>query len=106
LSHCAFEELVIPDSVVTIGTYAFDCNWHLEKVVIGTGCRAIGDRAFDGCHKLATVVSHIPAHALFEVNKNVFGNISEDCVLYVPKGAATTYKNTHGWAGFSRIVEM
>ena len=61
---------------------------------------------FEGCHKLATVVSHIPAHALFEVNNNVFGNISEDCVLYVPKGAATTYKNTHGWAGFSRIVEM
>ena len=106
LSHCAFEELVIPDSVVASGAYAFDCNRHLEKVVIGAGCRAIGDCAFDGCHKLATVVSRIPAHALFEVNNNVFGNISKDCVLYVPKGAAAAYKNTHGWAGFSRIVEM
>ena len=106
LSHCAFVELAIPDGVTTIGQYAFDCNKMLEKVVIGKGVRSIGDFAFDGCKRLTKVVSHIPASELFEVNKNVFGNIGEGCVLYVPRGARSAYKNTPGWNIFARIVEM
>ena len=106
LSHCAFVELAIPDGVTTIGQYAFDCNKMLEKVVIGKGVRSIGDFAFDGCKRLTKVVSHIAANELFEVNNNVFGNIGEGCVLYVPRGARSAYKNTPGWNIFARIVEM
>lgn len=106
LSHCAFVELAIPDGVTTIGQYAFDCNKMLEKVVIGKGVRSIGDFAFDGCKRLTKVVSHIAANELFEVNKNVFGNIGEGSVLYVPRGAKSAYKNTPGWNIFARIVEM
>ena len=29
-SHCAFKDLVIPDSVTAIGEYAFDCNYNLQ----------------------------------------------------------------------------
>ena len=106
LSHCAFVELTIPDGVTTIGQYAFDYNKMLEKVVIGKGVRSIGDFAFDGCTSLTKVVSHIPASELFEVNDNVFGNIGEGSVLFVPRGAKSAYKNTPGWNIFARIVEM
>ena len=104
LSHCAFVEFTIPDGVTTIGQYAFDYNDMLEKVVLGKGVRSIGDFAFDGCKRLTKVVSHIPASELFEVNNNVFGNIGEACVLYVPRGAKSVYKNTPGWNTFAKIV--
>ena len=106
LSHCAFSELVIPDGVTTIGDYAFDYCELLEKVVLGKGINSIGEFVFDGCRRLTTVVSHIPAERLFEINDNVFGNISEDCVLYIPKGAKAVYKKTLGWDKFTKIVEM
>ena len=106
LSHCAFIEVVIPDGVTEIGQYAFDYNEKLEKLVIGKGVRAIGDCAFDGCRQLATVVSHIQADELFEVSNNVFGNIGDNCILFVPRGARHAYKNTAGWNAFARIVEM
>ena len=106
LSHCAFIEVVIPDGVTEIGQYAFDYNEKLEKLVIGKGVRAIGDCAFDGCRRLATVVSHIQADELFEVSDNVFGNIGDNCILFVPRGARHAYKNTAGWNAFARIVEM
>lgn len=106
LSHCAFSELVIPDGVTTIGDYAFDYCELLKKVTIGKGVESIGEFAFDGCRRLSTVVSHIPAERLFEVNANIFRNIGEGCVLYVPKGAKAVYKNTIGWDRFTKIVEM
>lgn len=106
LSHCAFVEIVIPDSVTAIGQYAFDYNEKLERVVIGKGVRVIGNYAFDGCRNLTSVVSHIPADELFEVSSNVFGNVGEDCVLYVPRGAGSVYRNTHGWNVFTTIVEL
>ena len=106
LSHCAFIEIVIPDGVTEIGQYAFDYNEKLERVVIGKGVRAIGDYAFDGCKRLTKVVSHIPANELFEVRSNVFGNVGENCVLYVPRGAESVYRATHGWNVFTTIVEL
>ena len=106
MSHCAFRELVIPDGVTVIDNYAFDYCEQLGKVTLGKGVRSIGDFAFDGCKKLKSVVSHIPANELFEISDNVFGNIDEECVLYVPKGAAKRYEKTYGWNVFTKIVEM
>ena len=106
LSHCGFTELIIPNSVTTIGDYAFDYCERLEKVVIGESVESIGDYAFDGCKWLTKVVSHIPADRLFEISGNVFGNINDNCVLYVPKGAKRAYEKTFGWNCFAKIVEM
>lgn len=106
LSHCGFTEITIPDNVTTIGNYAFDYCERLEKVVIGKNVKSIGDFAFDGCKWLTSVVSHIPADRLFEIDGSVFGNINAGCVLYVPRGAKHTYERTYGWNGFAKIVEM
>ena len=49
------EELVIPDSVTEIGTYAFDNCDSIESVTIGSGVKEIGSNAFAHCDNLKTV---------------------------------------------------
>lgn len=106
LSHCAFKELEIPGNVTTIEDYAFDWNGYLEKAVIGSGVRSIGYGAFENCNKLKCVVSHIPADSLPSLDNSTFNNIHKDCILYVPRGAGKTYKNSFGWNRFAKIIEM
>lgn len=106
LSHCAYNEIVIPDGVTEIEDYAFDCCEYLETAVIGRRVRSIGYGAFENCKRLKTVVSHIPADSLFAVDNNTFGNISPDCILYVPRGAKSAYEKTFGWNRITDIKEL
>ena len=106
LSHCGYSELLIPHAVTSIGDYAFDYCERLKTVTIGRGVREFGHCVFDGCRMLNKVISHIPGDSLFEIDRSVFGNINEDCILYVPKGSKEVYENTIGWDLFSRIEEM
>ncbi len=104
-SHCAFMDFVIPDSVTIINDYAFDCNNNLQTVTIGSGVRSIGYAAFENCHNLKKVYSRIPGDSVPELESNIFGGISSECVLYVPRGAKSKYGSTCGWGVFSNIVE-
>lgn len=106
ISHCALKEIIIPDAVTVIDDYAFDWCEHLETLIIGCGTRRIGYAAFDSCNRLTKVVSYIPADSLFVVDNSVFGNINDDCVLYVPRGSKNVYENTHGWDVFAKVVEF
>ena len=49
-------EIVIPNSVETIGNSAFENCSNLTNVVIGSGVTAIGDWAFYNCYRLSGVV--------------------------------------------------
>ena len=106
LSHCAFNEVVIPERVTIIDDYAFDCNERLEKVTIGRSVRNIGYAAFENCSKLKTIISHIPADSLFEIDRSTFNNIDKNCTLYVPIGAKSQYKKTFGWDCFNHVIEL
>ncbi len=47
--------LVIPDSVINIGTYAFGSCSSLDTLTIGKGVESIGERAFSDCSELTVI---------------------------------------------------
>ena len=96
----------ISNSVTTIGAHAFaDCK-NLQMVEIGQGVVNVEAYAFQKCERLTKVISHIPADKLTPTGSGAFNDINKKCILYVPRGAKTTYLNTIGWNQFSQIREM
>ncbi len=54
--RCGLEEIVLPDGVGSIPSYAFkDCK-NLRKVVCGAGMKKIRAWAFGGCDQLTEVI--------------------------------------------------
>ena len=108
-SHCSgLTSISIPNSVTSIEYSAFaDCS-GLTSVTIPNSVTSIGKSAFN-CENLATVVS------LIENPFEIYGKSSSDRVfsqntfmnatLYVPTGKKDVYKVTNGWKDFMFIEE-
>ena len=62
-------EVIIPDSVTSIGDHAFSGRSFLESVVIPESVTSIGDSAFSGCFRLTSVV--IP-DSVISIGANAF----------------------------------
>ena len=118
----------IPNSVTTIGDYAFFGCYSLTNVDIPDSVTTIGEDAFFGCNSLTIV--DIPnsvatiKHAAFESclklkyvyckpttppalgSSYVFDNNASGRKIYVPVGSGDAYKNANNWSKYSSdIVE-
>ena len=97
------EHLVIPSGVTSISNNAFSFFSGLTSVTIPNSVKTIGSYAFWGCSGLKTVISEIENP--FTINSDVFYGIPSNATLIVPKGKKSAYQSTAGWNQFSNIVE-
>ena len=94
----------IPNSVTSIGNSAFYNCTGLTSVPIGNSVTSIGEKAFFDCKNIETINSKISK--LFEINENVFASETYiNAKLKIPVGTAYKYQNTAAWNKFLVIEE-
>ena len=102
----SIEELIIGKNVTKIGESAFGKCTSLTSVVIPQSVEEIADDAFHGCSNLqeVKVLSKTPITA---VSESAFSgsNYESQCVLRVPKGTTSEYKQASVWKDFKYIEE-
>ena len=75
LNDVEVKDLVIPDTVTGISTYAFSNFSNLKTVTIGKGVKSIGDGAFYGCKGLASVnILDMASWCRINIGSNWAGN--------------------------------
>ena len=97
--------VTIPNSVTSIGNWAFyDCS-GLTSVAIGGGVKKIYSYAFANCLELTDVSCY--AENVPSTQSNAFeGSYIEYVTLHVPAESIDSYKATAPWSNFGTIVAL
>ena len=95
--------VTIPNSVTSIGEGAFFYCSDLTSVTIPNSVTSIDDTAFSGCDKLTKVTMENPNPLAIE--SYTFPNCA-NATLYVPRGSKAAYKAADNWKKFKAIVEI
>lgn len=103
IASCAFAfvnltAIDIPNSVVTIGDYAFDFCFSLTSIIIPEGVTSIGNGTFSCCTRLTSVV--IP-EGVTSIGWNVFDQCSSLTNVVIPEGVTSI-----GMGAFQRCSSL
>ena len=95
------QSIELPSTITTIGKEAFYGCALLDDVVIPAEVTTIGNEAFRKCASLRslTFLSETPA----TLGTNVFAEMPEDYILYVPEAAVETYKAA--WTQYASHIQ-
>ena len=118
----------IPESVTSIGDWAFLGCTSLTSITIGNGVTSIGSSAFSGCSGLTSItigrsVTSIAEYAFYgctsltdvycyaenvpSTYSDAFNNSSySSATLHVPAGSVDAYKAESPWKDFGSIVAI
>lgn len=97
--------LIIPNSVTTIGDRAFAGCSNLETVTIGNGITSIEEYAFSGCTKLKDFycyAKNVPSTKSTTFISCFLNNVT----LHVPYESVNSYKSTAPWKDFKIILGL
>lgn len=108
IMECAFQcsdlrEVVIPNSVTTIGDGAFISCANLETLELPSGLTSIGKYAFNECSSLKKVCSYATIPPVCGADDSF--SPSADCVLHIPKKTKEVYKEAIGWKNFAYLED-
>ena len=84
----------IPDSVTTIGTHAFDCCTSMTSVTIGDSVTTIGDAAFQECTSLTSV--NIP-ESVTTIGDGAFAGCYILTSVNIPDSVTTIGEKAFAW---------
>lgn len=122
----ALTGITLPDSLVTIGAYAFCSCTVLPSVEVPYGVSYVGEKAFRNCTILSSV--SLPS-SLEYMGRNVFegcqslasikvfatkppmvnetlGDINKSIPIYVPEESIEAYKAADGWCKFTNFQPL
>ena len=95
---------IIPNTVTTINNGAFRNCPKMKTLSIGKSVTSIGTEAFNGCTALNTV--DLFAVRPFKIDEKCFSDAAyENATLSVPKGYLLTISTLDYWSNFKTIVE-
>lgn len=94
-----------PADVVTIGMYVFNSCYSLNRICMSDRVVTIGTSAFNNCYGLKEILFFGLTPPT--ITTTTFNGLPKDCIIYVPRGAASTYKAATNWTSVAdRIQEM
>lgn len=101
------KELILPNSLTSIGSSVFEGVY--KKIVIGTGVKDIGDKAFISgatSGEMYVNLSTPPSTGNdIVVNRNNWNPVESQWTLYVPVGCKAAYSSKSPWNRFKSIIE-
>lgn len=80
--RCSLEEIIIPNTVISIGYYAFDQCYNLKKIELPNSVRNIEEGAFCKCTNLKEVKI---SNAVTELKEHVFSQCKNLEKVVIPK---------------------
>lgn len=100
------QNTIIPISVTSIGEDSFSGFKGLTTVTIPSSVTFIGQQAFFNCSGLTSIVS-LNSNPPSVQYANVFYKVDENnCIVWVPKGSQSAYKEAYVWKDFANIKEI
>ena len=94
----------IPNSVTSIGEYAFGDCVRMTNISLGSGLQRIGAHAFEECTQMVRIKSF--ATTAPTVESSTFSDLSNDVIINVPCGYASSYENAAYWHRFDIQEEL
>ncbi|MBQ2852822.1 MAG: T9SS type A sorting domain-containing protein [Bacteroidales bacterium] len=111
-----FTKLVLPNTITSIGTYAFYGWENLAELYLGTsindGSLTIGANAFNNASKISKIYCYYKTPPSTNIGSSFNYTVRTNATVYVPQDVYSSYINisyageTINWSGFSKVEEI
>jgi len=95
---------VIPNSVTSIGDFAFYSCYGLDSVTIPNSVTSIGNYAFYYCSGLTSITVH--AITPPTLGGSAFNSVPTNIPIYIPCGTYSDYTIPTNWGGFTNFIDQ